>query len=112
METDTERTGVGPQGKSIDIWPVWELVINPPFASPSVVASVYGAAAVVPSATAVAAAKPAAISGAGKGLGHCVRRRQVPQCVGLPEHHHEQHVAALGHDINLPPNCDRTISCF
>jgi hypothetical protein len=41
-------------------------------------------------------------SGAGKGLGHRVRRRQVPQCVGLAVHRHEKHVAALEHDVNLP----------
>ena len=51
METDTE-TGVGPYGKSIDIWPVCAAVTYPPSASQAVVASVYGAAAVVPSATA------------------------------------------------------------
>ena len=60
METVTE-TGVGPYGKSIDIWPVCELVIYPPSTSPTVVASVYGAAAVVPLATAVAAAKPTTV---------------------------------------------------
>jgi len=60
METDTE-TGVGPYGKSIDIWPVCEAVTYPPSASQAVVASVYGAAALVPLATAAAAAKPTAI---------------------------------------------------
>jgi hypothetical protein len=67
METDTE-TGVGPSGKSIDIWLVCELVINPPSASQLVVASVYGAAAVIPSAAAVAAAKPTAIPAPAKVL--------------------------------------------
>ena len=54
--------------QSIDISLVRELVINPPSASPSVVASVYGAAAVVPSASAVAHSD----SGAGKAVGQRV----------------------------------------
>jgi hypothetical protein len=57
-EIDNE-IGVGPCGKSNDVLLLCELIKDPPDPSQSVVAFVYGAAAVVPSAKAVATARPA-----------------------------------------------------
>ena len=60
VEDIDSETGVGPYGEWNDTLPLCELVKSPPEPSQLVVASVYGAAAVVPSAKAVATARPAA----------------------------------------------------
>jgi hypothetical protein len=58
VEDIDSETGVGPYGEWNDTSPLCELVKSPPEPSQLVVASVYGAAAVVPSAKAVATARP------------------------------------------------------
>jgi hypothetical protein len=58
VEDIDSETGVGPYGEWNDTLPLCELVKSPPEPSQLVVASVYGAAAVVPSAKAVATARP------------------------------------------------------
>jgi len=89
---------------------VCELVIDPPSASQLIVASVYGAAAVVPSATAVPPRSPQRFRRR-QGLGRRVRRRQVPDASALP-YTVTNSMLLLSDMTSISPPGDRTISCF